>query len=89
MKRRGDPGPPDRVERDGVVLGKVTLAAQPGPQLQLPAPRWRITVSVPGTGPRILTAIETGTGRCVQARDESELEARLTAEPAQPAGTSS
>ena len=47
---------------------------------------WRITVSVPGTGPRVLTAIETGTGRCVQARSESELEARLTAEPAQRAG---
>ena len=40
-------------------------------------PRWHITASVPGTGPRTITAVETGTGRRIHARNEPEMETRL------------
>lgn len=40
-------------------------------------PRWHVTVSIPGTGPRTLTATETGTGRRVVARNEREMESAL------------
>ena len=40
-------------------------------------PRWHITASIPGLGPRTLTATETGTGRRLHARNEPEMEARL------------
>lgn len=46
-------------------------------------PRWHITATIPGTGPRVLTATELGTGRRIRARSEPELEARLIQEPAQ------
>ena len=39
--------------------------------------RWHISASVPGTGPRTITAIETATGRRLQARNESEMETKL------------
>ena len=40
-------------------------------------PRWHIATTIPGTGPRTLTAIETGTGRRLQARNEPEMEIKL------------
>jgi hypothetical protein len=40
-------------------------------------PRWHITASIPGLGPRVLTATETGTGRRIQARNEAEMESKL------------
>ena len=40
-------------------------------------PRWHISASIPGTGPRTITAIETSTGRRLQARNEPEMEAKL------------
>ena len=40
-------------------------------------PQWHITTTIPGTGPRTLTAVETGTGRRIQARNEPEMETKL------------
>ena len=56
-------------------------------------PRWHIAASIPGTGPRTLTATDTSTGRRVRARNEAELETTLAQAsqqrqvPGQPAHT--